>query len=441
MEFFLVFVVMMVVYGHLAVAAEPDPPEFFRWYKEIDGADALPEAYYVETACVYWAGIIPILPASPGPFAITGEFPRARFFSIESYHHDVPVDGLTDFQIEPDKGSINPFKAGNRYPSDGKNLFYTLRLVEITDKSEIPENRPPNTLYVTRHKGERAYFYVFLYRVYWNPIGDGVDVPQGYTRREWEKRGQKPLVQVVIHERGECAGAVDTSSVEAEVSDTVRSRVLERFTASRKASASREANGEPAKETPWVIGNPKVGFGNSAIVYLLANFDDSHGEVAVCRFKAPTFPNTKNGEIIDPQAQQTRYWSACTHIPGTMTTIDCISDYNFIIDDDGYVTLVLSSEENRPANAKNWLPYGWDEVNQRYGALVFLRNLVPSEALFPESAFFYAEACRWCYSPESPEYLQCLYDDRTIENFTGDYYPTSYYCPKREFERHGPRLP
>lgn len=439
MEILLIIAVIGVAALYVSIEAGPDSPKLFEWYKEIDGAAALPNAYFVEEACVYWAGLVRILADAPGPYVIRGQYPNARFFSIETYHPDIPVDVLFDFQITPDAGSLNPFRGGNAYPPDGQNLFYTVQLVEVAGKNEIPDIKPGNFLYVTRQKGQRNDYYIFLYRVYWNRMGDDVEVPHGYTRRQWEKQGQKPLPEVITRESAGSSADPDLSLIRPEIAGTSRDAIIGRFRESRNYSELQRTQGEESSGCSWVAGNPKVGFGNSAVVYLLINLDDSHGEIAVCRFKVPTFPDTNRREIIDQNTQQTRYWSVCTHIPGTMTTIACLSDCDFVIDNDGYATIVFSAEDKRPANAKNWLPYGWDESNRRYGAIVFLRNLLPSADGFPESPYFYAEACRWLYPPESPEYLRCIYDQCAIARFTGAYHPEHYYCSTSEFEKHGSR--
>jgi len=438
MELFLLFILIVCFVSYREIAEASDSPKLFEWYKEIDGADALPNAYYVEEACVYWAGLIRILPGSPGPYCIRGQYPKARFFSLGTYHNDIPVDVLYDFQIMPDKGSLNPFSSRNQYPADGKNLFYTVTLVEVSGIEDIPRNnKPSNVLYVTRQKGQNNDYYIFLYRVYWDRIDPAACIPDGCTRRQWEKQGQKPLPEVVMSGLRCETSRPGNSRIRPEFTDAEYSRMLARFRKSVEDAGSHIAACESSGDCRWGVGNPKIGFGNSAAVYLMAHLDDCHGEVAVVRFKAPTFPDTNRGDIIDPSVQQTRYWSVCTHIPGTMTTIACLSDCDFIIDD-GYATLVLSTEDKRPDNAPNWLPYGWDEHNQCHGALVFLRNLLPSPALFPESPYFYSEVCGRFHSPLSSDYRACLEDTHALACFTGDYYPHIYYCSRREFETGSP---
>ena len=389
MELLCILALLVFVACFFSAIPNPNPLKLFEWVREVDGADAHPDAYYVETASIYWVGMLRITDP-PVPFCIKGSYPRARFFSLQAYHGQSPFDQIFDFQVDPDDGSINPFRNGNTYPCHGKNLSYTIRLVPVPERSAIPATKPANTLYVIKHPGKISDHYIFTYRVYADPLDNDVVVPDGYSRRAWERQGQQPLIQILPDTR-------DFQALRAPVvahGDTTMPPYLKRFDESQAFSlAQKVADGEPPLDR-WTIGDGTTAFANAAVVYQLNHFDDSHGEIAVCRFKVPTSPNTKKGAVIDPQTQQTRYWSVCTHIPGTMTTLNCISDHDFITDDDGYVTIVFSTEDKRPANAKNWLPYGWDEPNQRNGALVYIRNLLPSETTFPESPYFYSLACR-----------------------------------------------
>src|SRR5438445_12367076 len=51
-----------------------------------------------------------------GHFRFKGIYPRARWFSFESYNEALASQGvLDDTEIEPDPGSVNPFKPGQKY--------------------------------------------------------------------------------------------------------------------------------------------------------------------------------------------------------------------------------------------------------------------------------------------------------------------------------------
>lgn len=411
-----------------------DQPKVVPWHKTVDGAYNHPDGYYVEERCVYWgAGLR--RPTHPSrSYVVRGEYPRARFFSFQSYHYEAPVDILCDFQIDPDEGSINPFREGQTYPADGTSVSYEIRLVEVASRDAIPVTGPANTLYVMA--GPET-LYILIYRVYWNEMSDHVPVPEGYTRTEWQRQGQKPVAQIIVRTAENADSQNHAPHILPEgVGSSMKKepQSVARFLESQHRSRHQEPS---AEDCFWTISSSHSMHANTAVIYLQAELDDSLGEIAVSRFKAPTFPNTDEGEGIDPHAQQTRYWSVCTHIPGTTTTIACISDYRFVVDDDGFVTVVFSAAENKPANAKNWLPYAWDEARKRYGAVVYYRHLLPSEETFPESPYFYSQACEWCYPPSAPEFLRCVGDSQAIAQFSSEYYPKTWYCSKGEFEKSG----
>ncbi|HNU70210.1 MAG TPA: hypothetical protein PKJ77_08810 [Thermodesulfobacteriota bacterium] len=407
------------------------------WYKELEGAAENPEAFFMEERCIYWVAIL-TPPTHPSrSYAIRGQFPRSRFFSLQSYISTSPVDALYDFQINPDEGSCNPFRSGNADPSDGAHLNYEIRLVGVRSRDEIPKERPANTLYAISDEKNR---YILLYRIYWNELAEDAAVPEDYTRRQWEKQGQKPLPQILVMTwDGVDPRPAPSGKGEGGVVGRISPGIMARFQESQHLSP-QEKTRLLSVGCPWTIGNPYGGYANSAVVYLQADFDDSQGEVAVCRIKSPSFPNTDAGQIIDPQHQQTRYWSFCTHIPGTIWTAACKSDYRFVADDDGWVTVVFSALDKRPANARNWLPYVWDDRHQRNGALVCYRIMVPSEETFPGSPYFYAKACELCYPLFSAEYFQALENGPAIAHFAGAYYPRTCYCSKSDFERYGYKI-
>ena len=44
---------------------------------------------------------------------LSGQFPYARYFSVSLYNDETgdAIGGINDIEIEPDKGSVNPFRA------------------------------------------------------------------------------------------------------------------------------------------------------------------------------------------------------------------------------------------------------------------------------------------------------------------------------------------
>ena len=105
-------------------------------------------------------------------------------------------------------------------------------------------------------------------------------------------------------------------------------------------------------------------FSNRDIAYVFTGTSRGFGELLVLRGRAPTFADTRPGPAVMPSDQQLRYWSFCQYAePATQRVIDCRSDDRVTVGADGFYTIVVSTAEQRPANATadcgvSWLPWG-----------------------------------------------------------------------------------
>jgi hypothetical protein len=85
--------------------------------------------------------------------------------------------------------------------------------------------------------------------------------------------------------------------------------------------------------------------------------------VLVLRGREPTFADTRDGAAVMPSGQQLRYWSFCQYEPATQRVIDCRADDRVAVDSAGNSTVVVSTADKRPSNARaecgvTWLPWG-----------------------------------------------------------------------------------
>lgn len=118
-------------------------------------------------------------------------------------------------------------------------------------------------------------------------------------------------------------------------------------------------------------------FSNVHNAYLFAVLSRDHGEMVVTRVKVPTFPDTRNGAKKMGRGQ-VRYFSMCENHGLSQRFIACRADDQTAVDQDGYVTYVMSTPEHRPATATaecgaTWLP--WGPVTQ--GTLIY-RHMLPA---------------------------------------------------------------
>ena len=78
---------------------------------------------------------------------------------------------------------------------------------------------------------------------------------------------------------------------------------------------------------------------------------------------APSFADTRGGVPVFPTGVQTRYFSFCQYEPGSQRMIDCRADDEVPAGADGRYTVVVSTSEHRPSNARPecgvaWIPWG-----------------------------------------------------------------------------------
>ena len=68
---------------------------------------------YPDSGAIYWSAAYR-LPEEGAYITLEADFPHSRYMSYNSYRADTsPAQSLTDRDIVPEAGSINPFIAGN----------------------------------------------------------------------------------------------------------------------------------------------------------------------------------------------------------------------------------------------------------------------------------------------------------------------------------------
>ena len=87
---------------------------------------------FPEEAATYWLARFN-LPAGR-PLAVAGRYPHGRYMSLNAYSDGAPTDALSDVDIEPRPGSVNPFVLGAR--RDLPQRSWRVRVV-------IARRRPP----------------------------------------------------------------------------------------------------------------------------------------------------------------------------------------------------------------------------------------------------------------------------------------------------------
>jgi hypothetical protein len=352
---------------------------------------------YPDLSATYWGHFFQPVPGER--LVITGQYPQARYFSFHVYDASlVTIDSAYDAQIAPDPGSANPYVGK---PRRGSGDSYT----EYVDFSDPPSDPAPNTIYIyDTPQGAPTPIATLMYRVY---------VPDDSA----EPAGSVPLPKLTLETESGTPitsyGACGTQLVELggqlneELADT------------------NYPEGAPTPEIPgatdpltWsrAYSNKYYGlYGNSQNAYLTATISRQYGQLVVIHGKAPTFPDTSDGQPVYAK-RQVRYWSICEN-SDTTRVIGCAADYRAAISH-GYYTYVISDPDRRPANATaangvTWLPWGGTFPN----GVVIYRNMLPA-ATFTQAVQSIAEG-------ESPQTVM------------GPYFPQSAYCSTAAFEARG----
>lgn len=285
---------------------------------------------------------------------IHGAYPQTRYFGF--HPNDIDLNNLPtlrDRDLDPDPGSVNPFR---EVPPAGSVNTYTVKLVF----GPPPETPAPNTRYVGLKKdGESTNRYVLnLLRYYATDPGNGANT------------GGVPLPAVTIYDAdGEVTDHFEACDLYADgtegLSSPLRFPVL--------PIADHRAQDPPFWSTSSNFEAPSDTLANADVQYLSTVYSRRFGDVFVVRAKALSAPNTRAGEPHSTPDRDVRLTTFCTYNIWNGSAIECLLDSDLEIDDEGYYTLVISDEANRPANldasdatAIDWGPFLDGQLSWRF---------------------------------------------------------------------------
>ena len=144
------------------------------WQYGAFGADPNFNAAYPDAGATYWASYIR-RPAG-SKLTLSGTYPRARYFSFISYDRvGQPIDGVADYQIEPQEGSANPFAPGARRDTPDSDRQYTID-VDHAQNFDATTGQP---IYTVRDPGNQEPPRTNLLTVPTPTASGGTGVPMG----------------------------------------------------------------------------------------------------------------------------------------------------------------------------------------------------------------------------------------------------------------------
>jgi hypothetical protein len=403
---------------------------------------------YPDTYATYWYSSFQ-LPAG-ATVSLRANYPHARYMSLNSYSttpqkKGVPSDAVHDAQVLPDAGSKNPFLAGASRSAGKRSWTVT---VNGDTAPAAGQPRKPNTLYAGTGSPGPAQPVELIYRVY---------VPD--QDRDLAGDGGIPRPEVVLadgrHLQGQAACDALLVNTNPPAPDTLPVAAFDKLIHLPGSQPTSPAT-DPAKwyvsmnqctlQFPFFVaaGLPlpscppvkAVGqWSNIDNAYVTATVDrrlgpsaDGH-DIVVLRGRMPTTPRTHRRDSVMEGGTQLRYWSLCQmESMVTTRTVDCVYDEQVPLDNGGFYTIVVSTPEDRPANATSrcgtaWLDWGKDgdgAGRPTYG-LLMIRNMLPDPA--------FAEAIQNVSAPDAAARVM------------GPYLASAAYMRKSQFEEEGCRPP
>lgn len=363
-------------------------------------------AAYPDEGAIYWIGGYQAVPGTR--IRIDGDFPHARYMSFNVYDPaQRPLDALADVEIQPNAGSVNPFPLGADRTAD--NRSYTA-FIEFGPRPERPEDREPNTLYTgTGQNGAPNLNGTFIYRVYVPDAGrdetGGTGIPT--VTLQAEDGGPAPRSACSDFAKPVLPGGVNQqvaqSDAEIPLPGLARETVTWRkFTNLVDAyAAALDANSDETRS----LGGEGGFLSNLHNAYLTASVSRQFGQVLVTRMRAPSFPDTRSGADQMPGGQL-RYFSMCENERSSQRFIACRTDDQTVVDEDGFMTYVMSTPSQRPDSATEecgvtWLPWG----PAQEGLLIY-RHMLPASD--------FAQAIQFAEADHETDTM-------------GDYFPVSTY--------------
>jgi hypothetical protein len=381
-----------------------------------------------DTAAAYW--LLPYTVQDGLQIGLDGRYPDARYASLQAYK---PAGGLytvngvsstlTDYNIQPDPGSANPWQRTARHHRRGRDAF------TVTLQSDVSPGQA-NTLPLApagTAPGTAGYLF---YRVYLPAGGDFARVPLPVVTFTLDGVSQQvpacppPAASAASAATARAPAAAAPIPAAASAIPPAVGTVI-------PAAASPAGTPQFARAAPNPGGYPNIDSG-----YLTAALTPpGNGDVLVIRGKAPTASRGSHPSPWPAPLTDVRYWSLCDYLvtpdeplvanqlPDGQIDYGCRYDSQVAVDRHGYYTFVVGTEAQRPAIGRipgaTFLPFSATEPTTLHALL--LRTMVAS----PD----FAQAVQNVPENGSPASAAAV---------MGPYYPGTAICPLATLTRQGP---
>ncbi|MGZ4530905.1 MAG: hypothetical protein ACXVGN_00340 [Mycobacteriaceae bacterium] len=376
-----------------------------------------------------------------GHFQLTGRYPKASWFNFQTFDDAMGTTGeIHDVQIQPNPGSVNPFRPRQRYQP--AHAAYT---VNVRDVPPAQRKSGTHVLYGGYRDDPKTGGLIHTHT-------DFV-VYQVLGALDRSQRGGAPLPRLAwvvdnprtnqLHNKTEVCAAMQAAALPLQPVFRVN-KPLDQYIWTpveepllKKVDAPMPFDPVPSRHPFVNVFRPaKNGYWwplfNQDTPYIETSPSAAFGRFVVIHYKVPTEAHIEHG-IPATGDEQTRYWSWCAGQAdaAVFITTGCLTGRKAHPDAHGYDTLVISPKNQRPTiNGKpypDWLE--WPGA----GPFIFMQTPSPNPATFHQSPFFMPPT-RLDDVPFLNEYLPGMLLEKQIRSWMGAYYPQVSYCTRARFQ-------
>jgi hypothetical protein len=340
---------------------------------------------FPDSSAQYWTTHYLAIPGTR--IRIDGIFPYARYTSWNVYDPLLrPFAKKSDFELQPDPGSSNPFLPGASRTTPISQRHYTLFIT-----FSATDHPGPNTIFVDPSKNPVGLMTLRVYvpdegrdftggvglpQVTWEPTSASGPPPIASPCRNLEKPSSNTLTQIYAALMGPDTGLPFPGRNPPR---------WHKFVNICQSGADLLFDNTIGDRLPKPSQNPCNNFGKGGF---LSNLDNAYvttaisrgfGPIVVFHAKAPTFANTFPSAPVMPSGVQLRYWSFCENDPFDQRYVGCRRDDQVTLDGNGNYTIVVSQPGDWPIAAQrrcravaSFIPWG----PQPYGAMIY-RHMLP----------------------------------------------------------------
>jgi hypothetical protein len=400
------------------------------WTGPFTAANEKTNTAYPGTEITYWGAKFRTPPGAT--LRLRGHYPHARYSSLNAYESNggIPTGSISDRQIRPDRGSVNP-------SLPGRNRKAAKRAWTVRVRGNAAPGQPArNTLYAAP-SGED--YQDILYRVYIADRGrsksGGVPIPTpeltladgtvltgkslcSALNSNHDYKSQSvpaPLYDSLVNWPGKDPLTNPAESTFGFVKFFNLPLSLARYKTQAEFDAAWQAN-------PKEVGTL---YANNDARYMTGAFSTRFGKVLVIKGSMPTTPRTYRGERRTRAGQMVE-WDMCTlESVATTRTNRCLFDEQVPLKGKKRrYTIVVSKAADRPRNAKRKCGVAFlqadpdgDGVGRKDAGLLLTRNVIPSRG-FRHS-------------------IQKVSTPYNAARIMGRFYPRGKYTSKAAFQKLG----